>query len=340
MIGDVYLRGIPLALEAGIRSEELKVFGSTIRHVSNGQIAGFLQETSGLSKIINLVGSGPLAPLELIGNGIQIVQGEQIKSGIGRLEEAVAVINQLQIANLALSAAGIGVTIAGIAIINHKINGLRREVLALGDKLDRLLELTAQDRADRLEDMIEALRGLAREIDHRWSMSAERAAIGWHRDADEAARLGTFFEGRARRMLSRQAFAIEEVTPLLDAMVMATGLRVGALALSDETSTAINVARDDARQLEQITGDIGAADLVRGRLAEIIPVAGDANAGPLIEQEWADAREVVSSLRSREALATTRAAPLIALNASGASARDWFAAAREEEDAPVLFMTV
>lgn len=340
MIGELFLRGLPLALEAGVRTGELQVYGSTIRHVSNGQIAGFLQETSGLSKIVSLVGSGPLAPLELIGGGIQIVQSEQIKAGIGRLEEAVAVINQLQIANLAFSAAGIGVTFAAVAIINHKINGLRRDVQALSDKLDRLLDMTSQDRTEHLEDMMEALRGLSREIDHRWSMSAERAAIGWHRDADEAARLGAFFEGRARRMLARQALAIEEAAPLLDAMAMATGLRVGAMALSGEVPAAINVAQDDAKRLEAITGRIGAADLLRARLAELFSKPGNRDTAPAIEQTAADARQATVSLRNREASAATRAVPLIALNSNGVSLRDWFAAAREEQDAPLLIMTV
>jgi hypothetical protein len=340
MIGELFLRQLPLALETGIRTGELQVYGSTIRHVANGQIAGFLQETSGLSKIASLVGNGPLAPLRLIGSGIQIAQGEQIKAGIGRLEEAVAMINRLQIANLALSAAGIGVTIAGVAIINHKINGLRRDVEALGDKLDRLLDATSQDRAEHLEDMIERLRGLSRQIDHRWTMTFERAAIGWYRDADEAAQLGAFFEGRARRMLERHPLGIEEVAPLLDAATMATGLRVGSLALSGEIGTAIDVAREDAKRLEAITGRIGAADLVRARLADLLPQSGDADAGQAIEQARVNARRVTVSLRNREASAATRAVPLIALQSSGMSARDWFSTAREEQEAPLLITTV
>ena len=43
MIAELFLRQIPIALEAGIRSGQLDVYGSTIRNVANGQIAGFLQ---------------------------------------------------------------------------------------------------------------------------------------------------------------------------------------------------------------------------------------------------------------------------------------------------------
>lgn len=338
MINDIFLRQIPRALVAGIRSGDLNVYGSTIRHVGNGQIAGFLQETSGMAKVARLVSGGPAAPLQLIGTGIQIVQNEQIKGGIARIEQAVDTLSQLQIANLALGVAGIGVSVAGFVVVSRKIDGVRGDVRALGVKLDRLLDALAQDRAERLDDMIEALRGVAREIDHRWSMSTERAAIGWQRDADEAARLGNFFEGRARRLLEGAPTAVEEATPLLDAWVMASGLHVAALALSGETPAAITVARDDGDRLERLTGTIGAADLARARLSAVAPLPGSATAADELQETIVQTRSLAEALRRREAAATTRGAPFIALQKKGLDARDWLVAARDEDDAPVLLL--
>jgi hypothetical protein len=51
-----------------------------------------------------------------------------------------------------------------------------------------------------------------------------------------------------------------------------------------------------------------------------------------------EAQAIAVTLRSREAVAVTRAAPLIALGAKGIHARDWMYAAREEQDAPLLLM--
>ncbi len=340
MIGEVFLRQIPAALETGIRSGQLDVYGSTIRNVANGQIAGFLQETSGLSKIANLVGTGPAAPLKLIGSGIRIVQNEQIKSGLAAVQQGIAVLNHLQIANLALGAAGIGVSVIGFAVMTKKIDGVREDVRSLDGKLDRLLDEFARDRTEKLDEMLDRLLGLAERIDTRWSMSADKAEIGWHRDADEADSLGNFFSGRARRLLEARPAAIREATPLLDASAMASGLRVGSLAQSGETTAAICVARNDARRLERLTGSVGAADLARAWMSapEWQSLPGSNAAGDALKLATTGARAVAMTLRSREAAAVTRAAPLVALEAKGLRARDWLSAAREEQDAAVLLL--
>lgn len=340
MTSEVFLRQIPAALEAGIRSGQLDVYGSTIRNVANGQIAGFLQETSGLSKIVSLAGSGPFAPLKLVGQGIQIAQNQQIKHGLAVVQQGIATLNQLQIANLALGAAGIGVSAVGFAVMNARIDGVRDEVRGLGVKLDRLLDEFARDRTERVDDMIDGLRGLAHRIDSRWAMSTDTAESGWHRDADEADTLGNFFSARARRLLDARPDAVAEATPLLNASAMASGLRVGALALSGEIAAAISVARDDAARLERLTGAIGAADLARAWLAAPAWQAapGSEDAGHALTRASTEARALAATLRAREAVAVTRAAPLLALEAKGVHPREWLGAARAEKDAPVLLM--
>jgi hypothetical protein len=325
-----------------MRSGQLAVYGSTIRNVATGQIAGFLQETRGLSKIADIVAGGPSAPLKLIGNGIQIIQNEQIKGGIAHLQQGIDMLNHLQVANLALSAAGIGVSAIGFVVISRKIDGVREEVRALGAKLDRLLDEFARDRTESLNDMLDELCGLAERIDTRWTMSADKAEAGWHRDADAADSLGNFFSGRARRLLDARPDAIAEATPLLDASAMASGLRVGALALSGETSAAISVARDDAVRLERLTGSIGAADLARAWITQSGWQIGSAttNSNDALALTMKDASAAAASLRAREATAVTRAAPLIALQKKLVHARNWLGAARDEEASPLLLMIV
>lgn len=337
---ELFLRQIPSALEAGIQSGQFGIYGSTIRNVTNGQIAGFLQETSGLAKIADLAAGGPMAPLKLISSGIQIVQNEQIKNGISAVQQGIMMLNQLQLANLAMGASGIGISVLGFGIMNRKIDGVRKDVRALDGKLDRLLEEFARDRTERLDEMLDRLLGLAERIDMRWNMSTQKAEIGWHRDADEADHLGNFFTGRARRLLDAQPTAVSEVTPLLDASAMASGLRIGALALSGEAAASISVAQDDAGHLQRLTGGIGAVDLVRSWMATSdwqAAVASDAAASTL-QQISAEARTDARNLRDRELMAATRAAPLVALEAKGIHAREWLAAAREEQDVPLLLL--
>lgn len=340
MITEIFLRQIPPALELGILNGQFKVYGSIIRNAANGQIVGFLQETGGLSRIAELVGNSPVAPLKLVGAGIQIVQNEQIKSGLAVVQQGVAMLNQLQVANLALGAAGIGVSAIGFAVMSKKIDGLRADMRALDGKLDQLLDEFARDRTEKLDDMIDRLRGLAERVDMRWGMSTDKAEIGWHRDADEADNLGNFFSGRARRILDARPYAIDEATPLLDACTMASGLRIGALALSGETAAAISVAQDDALKLERLTGSVGAADLARSCIAapEWKMAPGTGVAGDALALMSAEARKAAAALRAREAVVLSRAAPLMSLQANSVHAREWLGAAREEKEAPLLLM--
>ena len=301
MIADVFLRQVPAALQAGVADGTLSVHGSILRR-ANGQIAGFLQETSGLSKLVEAAASGPLAPLRMIGNTVQVVQNEQIKHGIMQLQQSVAMLNQLGIASVALGAVGIGVSAVGFAVMNRKIDGLRDQVAALGERLDaiqadiRAIDLTLV--ADRLKQ----LRGLARSIDAGWAMSGEGARLSWRDDAGEARRLHDFFEGRAEQLLTDRPLAVIEAAPLLDASAMASALRVSALALSGETAAAIDVAQGDAIRLERLTGGVGAIDLARDWLArpDRRQAPGSDAAGAALAQATSEARAAASTLRSRE----------------------------------------
>lgn len=339
MIAEQFLRQIPLALQAAYERGEVTLWGSVLRH-SNGQIAGYLQETSGLSKVVELVSSGPAAPLKLIGGTIQIVQNEQIKHGLAAVQRSVALLNQLQVANLALGAAGIGVSMVGFAVMNAKIDAVQGEVRALGERIEAIRAEVRSIDLQVVRDRVKQLRGLARSIDQRWSMSDEGARIGWRDDAGEARRLHDFFEGRAEQLLTAAPTAIANATPLLDASTMASGLRVAALALSGESRTAINVAHEDTARLERLTGRIGAADLTRAWMSspDWQAAPGSEAAGHALDRAIADARVTAASLRQREATAATRAAPLQALAAKGLHPRDWLGAARAEEDAPLLLM--
>ncbi|MEC3949257.1 hypothetical protein [Sphingobium sp. HWE2-09] len=224
--------------------------------------------------------------------------------------------------------------------MSKKIDGVRAHVRALDGKLDQLLDEFARDRTEKLDDMLDRLRGLAERVDMRWSMSTDKAEIGWHRDADEADNLGSFFSGRARRILDARPYAIAEATPLLEACTMASGLRIGALALSGEMAAAISVAQDDALRLERLTGSLGAADLSRSWIAapEWKTAPGTEVAGDALALMATEARSAAAALRAREAVALSRAAPLISLQTKNAHAREWLGAAREEQDVPVLLM--
>ena len=175
LIGDVFLRQVPDTLTFGVYSGKYQVFGSIIRSVANGRIVGHLQEAGGLGKVAGLVGSGPLAPLKLAAEGIKIVQNEQIKAGIGQLQAGVETLQHLQIASLALGAAGIGVSVVGFAILGRKIDRVREDVSALGDRIGLLSAEVKALRRDLVEADLRKLKSLSEAMDEG-SVARERRA--------------------------------------------------------------------------------------------------------------------------------------------------------------------
>lgn len=104
LLSDVLLRKVPEHLLNGVNSGQLKVYGSIIRSVANGQIRGFLQETSGLAKVGMAPASLPVqaagVAIDVAGHTASFIQNEQIKA-------AVQIVQRLGIANIALTTAGI-----------------------------------------------------------------------------------------------------------------------------------------------------------------------------------------------------------------------------------------
>ncbi|MCR8526219.1 hypothetical protein WB334_25170, partial [Escherichia coli] len=58
MIGQVFLRGVPAALQAGVESGAFGVYGSVIRDCATGQIRGYLQETGLLGRLAGMAYDG------------------------------------------------------------------------------------------------------------------------------------------------------------------------------------------------------------------------------------------------------------------------------------------
>ena len=144
MIGGagILLRKVPAELLSRVASGELEVLGSVVRSVSSGRIVGHLQETAHLAEtLFHIPGSVP----GILGDAIQIAQLEQVKSAIG-------VVQSLQIANLLLSGASIGVSIASTALVLRRISHLEDRLVSIDARLAELSRDVRELKADRIEE--------------------------------------------------------------------------------------------------------------------------------------------------------------------------------------------
>lgn len=335
LVGGVLLRQVPAALALGVRTGDYRVYGSIIKSVADGRIIGHLQEAGGL---VGLAGTGPLAPLKLLADGVQIAQNEQINSGIQHLQAGMDALQSLGVANLALGAAGIGISVVGFAILNRKVDAVRGGVTALGARIDVVGTKVDALRRDLIEADLVRLRSLAEAMDEGWRLGTTAAERQWHGVAEDALYLANAFEHRGGRLLLDGPGALAEAEPMLDALSLVSSLHVAARAASGEARAAEAAAGKGARSIEGLTGGLGLADVARERVREWGAVPGTTDWGHALERAAEEARPAVRRLREREAAAATRGEPLRELARRGVLARDWMEAAREEKDAPVLLL--
>lgn len=340
LAGQIFLRTIPEHLVQGVDSGLYRVFGSVIRDVATGKGVGFLQEAAPLASVLlNGASLGPIGAAADIGLGVvQVVQNEAIKSGIARLQDAVGMLQGLGIVNLALGATGIGVSVAGFAVMSAKIDGVKRAVHGLADQIETVSAKIDALQQDAIDVDFAELKSLAKSFDEAWQLGAEAAVRRWHDVARGALSQQSRFELRADRVLNGAPHHYLEADPFLDAVSLASALRVAALAACDESLAAREAAADGARSIERLTGGLGLADLSRALLAKTSAQPGSLDWTLAQAAANQSMRPIAVKIRQREAAAITRAAPLVALEDRAIRPREWLEAARSEATSPVLFM--
>ena len=350
----------------GINEGRLRIVGSVVRHTAGplkGKIHSYLQETSfvggvlqsfqgaastlakGTSSTGNPAVGAMMAGAQLTSSIGGNVQNEIIRRGVNRVEgkvEALAAgvdkLANLGVANLALSATGIGVSLVGFGIMNTRLARVEEKLTALTEGTDRILAAIERIRQDQLSAEFVSLRSQINLFEEAWLMTDHARATQIWLDVAQAARPHQDrFEDRARELLLMMPPEFDLADPMVDALSLAGGLRVACLMACDESAAASAAASENARQIESITGGIGKADLVMARLPAGIDCASEEWEDALTVAET-EAEPIAANWRQREAVAATRAAPLAQLKENGVSSREWLAAARTEKEEPVLLL--
>jgi hypothetical protein len=323
LLSSKLLREIPERLLAGVQSGDYRVYGSVIRSVSSGRFVGHLQETSALSPLLGSTPAGlPLAAIEAVG----VVQNEQIKG-------ALAVVQSLQTAGLALEAVSIGVSIAGTAVLAQKIGRVERKV----DEILPTLALLAQGieglRSERIAEDFTRLRTLAEQVEEAWLPSATNAE--WTAIARESHFLADSFERRARD-LGRPSDQLSS-EPFADAYSLASGLRVTARLAAGQDDMARHAASARTQTLVELGRSVHLGRLALANLPDKA-IAGTPQWQDQLDRRLDDFSSAVAWTRERELAAAATSETLDELAKQEISGRDWLLASRSEDKTPLLFL--
>lgn len=274
--------------------------------------------------------------------GVEHIEGkiDGLGGNVDTVRNGVNTLNDLGIGNLVMGATGIGVSMAGFAVISAKIDGLRRAIDGVAELIHAVSAQIEEVRRDMIEADFASLKTIAEQMDEAWLLSdTSRAERQWHDAAREAHRLQNRFAGRAENLLAGPDGYLP-ADPMLDAFALASGVRFSALAACNEITASAEAARDASRTLQNLTGRIGLADLAQHQV-QLASVEPGSQAWSLaLTQASEMARPMAKKLRDREAALATRSAPLLAIQEKGVAPRAWLRRAYDEPDTPVLFMPV
>jgi hypothetical protein len=178
------LYAIPPGLDALVSSGQAQLFGAIIKDVSSGQILGHVQQTQGfvqaLAQASGAAAQTGFSPLGIVG----AIQNEQIKSSLEQLGQGVALLQNLQIANMALTGIGIGVSVAGFAIMNMRLNAIENNLGTLREEVREIGRLIKDTEIRRLFSEIRAalkdLDGVATRTDHTALASTLQRQLSTH----------------------------------------------------------------------------------------------------------------------------------------------------------------
>jgi len=138
----IFSPSIPFVVPAQFLEAEaaghLVRYGALLKDAGTGRIVAHVQETGALRKLVDVglsLGGGPLDTA----TGIYgIVQNEQIKARLAAMQTMMGSLQTLQIATLASSVVGIGVTVASTMMILQRLRDLKTDLARIEDAVDRI----------------------------------------------------------------------------------------------------------------------------------------------------------------------------------------------------------
>ena len=183
----------------------------------------------------------------------------RIEDTIDKISKGVDLLKELGICNLALGATWIGVSIVGFGIVTAKLNQVQCEIKVLGDKLDSISDKVDRLRQDAIDADLSHLFTLTGLYEEGWEfLENARAEQQWHHVQQEALRMQNRFADRAQKLLTASTANIVGADAMLDAVSLASGLRIASLVACNESVLARTIAGESARQIESLTGSIEA----------------------------------------------------------------------------------
>jgi hypothetical protein len=318
----IYEFMIPDKYQALLAAGKLVRRGALLIDPDAGRIVGHLQETARFAQTVSGVANPGLAALKVaeVGMGaINAVQLEQVKKRLDTMQSMLGVIEGLQVATLATSVVGVGVTAASAAIVCHRINLLRDEVGKLGKEV---AEFREEWRTTQLQELLDKAMTRVERVGSVRNRNDQRSVL---QEAETV--LHDVFNAslsRGKALLQMDTIPVDALQIIIDGLIISGTTRVKALLLLDESAEAKTAAAVQVKAFGELTFAMP-SDILASRI--------EAAHNPL------EIAKQVSAIFSEARLQSASVPHLVEhLSAEGLQSSDLLKIADEEKDSPLLFL--
>lgn len=313
---------IPDKYQALLAAGKLIRRGALLIDPDAGRIVGHLQETARFahtaSRLTNPV-SAAMKVAEVGLGAINAVQLEQVKNRIDTMQNMLGVIEGLQVATLATSVVGVGVTAASAAIVCHRINLLRDDVGKLGKEVAAFRE---EWRTAQLQELLDKAITRVERVSTAQNRNDQRSVL---QEAETV--LHDVFNASLSRgiaLLKMDTVPFDALQIIIDGLIISGATRVKTLLLLDEAEEAKTAAAMQVKAFGELTFAMP-LDILASRI--------EAAKNPQ------DIARQVSAIFSEARLQSASVPHLIEhLLAKGLQTSDFMKIVDEEKDRPLLFL--
>lgn len=307
--------------------------GAILKHVGTGRIVAHMQETGLLSDLASLPANAFLSPVNTISSLASNYQIYRVDQKITAMQQMLEGMQTLQVANLALAGLGIGISVAGFAMIKRRID----QVSAKIDNLENLiLREFATQRLERLKELESRLDAQLDHAEEGWT-SNDGTRV-WTRVADELNDMVYYYPKLIEEQLGSTRPDLRLAVYLLERYRVLAATRVECLVLTGELDSARDFSRRFATRTTQLLEPVSPMKIARARS---MAHAGDAlTREAVFRRELEPAWQFTAAVREFQDLTETRPLLIESLIEKGIRGRDYIEQLRAEKKEPLVILPV
>jgi hypothetical protein len=327
---------IPERFLAGFAAGAVRRIGATLRDPATGRILGHLQETGRFQQLASIC-----RPVGLLLSAGDLVSSITANVQLRHIQMTLSSLQMLSGATLAAATVGIGVNVAGFALVLKRLQDLEKSIAAVNRDV-----LVARALAGRVDAGLAAARRAAVES------LLERGEEAWQRsDAsdvwrqldgplDEVQRYGRALVdggGPEPSVFHDPRFSLEEAVAAYEAVLVLAAARVQTLLLLDEHDAARHHAAEVHRWHEKAMAGLTPVDIAAARSLHMAEAEGlsEADARSRLLRVARPFKECVHEIRLQLA---DRPALLTTLATKGIRGREYVEELRGQNEEPVLIL--